>query len=119
MKPSIRYVICSFAACCLLSLAARAACDSSPKVTVAVGKAKATLLKQCRDAGVLMHNKCDQVPACAVNMNKDLKKKFTSKLQICIDSRKSITKTWYEGQGDAGHDVAIDNKINQLNGCLR
>ena len=38
--------------------------------------------------------------------------------QKCIDARRQITAEWYAGAGDAGHDSAIDGKVNQANNCI-
>lgn len=120
MNRSIVNAACAFAALSLLATTAHAACEDSPKVRGGVSAdQKAQLLSQCKSAGTNMHSLCDKVPACSNNFTSDTKAKFVNALQICINARKSITTTWYAGQGDEGHDIAIDNKINQLNKCLK
>jgi hypothetical protein len=118
---SIQNAVCAFAAFFLLATQALAACEQSPKVLAGVSdKQKEDLLKQCKAAGIGMHDTCDAIPACGngTQYTDDQKKKFAGQVQICINKRRSITSTWYPGQGDAGHDIAVDNKINQLNKCL-
>jgi hypothetical protein len=115
MKRFMVNTACALAALSFLATVASAACQDSPRV-----KAQPTLLKQCKAANVKMHKTCDNIPACGGGgYPAKVKRKFVSKIQICIDSRRSITKTWFAGTSDAGHDTAIDNKINQLNSCLR
>jgi hypothetical protein len=81
---------------------------------------RTNLLRQCKDAGERMHKICDNIPSCGgAAYTEDQKKKFRGLIQACINSRRSITGTWYSNQGDEGHDTAIDDKINQLNRCLR
>jgi hypothetical protein len=121
MKRSIQNAVCAFAAFFLLATQALAACEDSPRVTGAASAAeKDTMLSQCRSANRGMHETCDAIPACGGGgYPKETKTKFVSQIQICIDKRKAITRTWFAGQGDAGHDAAIDGKINQLTNCLR
>ena len=97
---------------------AQAACKDSPKVTSAKKPNQAKLLEACTTAGVKMHNLCDNVSACTVNDSKEDLKGKVSKAQKCIDARRQITKEWYAGNGDAGHDLAIEGKVNQANKCI-
>jgi hypothetical protein len=121
MNRSIQNAVCAFAALFLLATQALAQCANSPRVTGAANeKERATMLEQCQSANRGMHQTCDAIPACpGGGYPTATKAKFVSEIQVCINKRKAITTTWFAGQGDTGHDTAIDNKINQLNNCLR
>jgi hypothetical protein len=121
MNRSILNAVCAFAALSLLATAAHATCEDSPRVTGAASdKEKTTMLQQCKTANLNMHKTCDNIPTCNGGAYpQETKAKFVSQIQICINQRRSITSTWFAGTSDEGHDTAVDNKINQLNRCLR
>ncbi len=120
MNRSMQNAVCAFAALFLLATQALAACEDSPRVTGATGQQKNTLLQQCRAANRGMHDTCDNIPNCgAGGYEKATKAKFVHEIQVCINKRRSITSTWFAGAADEGHDIAVDNKINQLSRCLR
>lgn len=120
MNRSFPNAVCAFAALFLLVTQAFAACEDSPRVTGAVSqREKTTMLGQCKNANLNMHKTCDNIPTCrAGGYDPKTKAKFVSEIQKCINMRRSITTTWFAGTSDEGHDTAIDNKINQLSGCL-
>ena len=107
-----------FAAFFLFTNPASAACPDSPKVKNAAQKNQAKLLEACKVAGIKMHNICDTVPTCTNAETKSALQAKVKQAQKCIDARRNITREWYEGAGDAGHDGAVDGKVNQANNCI-
>jgi hypothetical protein len=102
----------------LLTTAASAACPDSPKVTNAQKKDQDRLLKACLADGAKMHNLCDGVQTCTQNDSKAILQGKVTNAQKCIDVRRQITNNWYAGNADAGHDAAVDGKVNQANNCI-
>ena len=118
MNRSILNAACAFAALFLLATAAPAACPNSPKVMRAQPKDKDRLLKACQNDGAKMHNICDRVSTCTqADTKATLQKKITG-AQKCVDARRKITNDWYAGNADAGHDAAVEGKVNQANNCI-
>lgn len=116
-----RFILNAAGACAalfLLTAAASAACPDSPKVTAAQPKDKDRLLKACQDDGAKMHNICDNVPTCTKGEAKAALQTKVTNAQKCIDARRKITADWYAGNADAGHDAAVDGKVNQANNCI-
>jgi hypothetical protein len=118
MNRLIPNAVCAFAALLLLATAAPAACPDSPKVKAAQKKDQDRLLKACQDDGAKMHNICDGVPTCTQTDTKEVLQGKITNAQKCIDARRQITKDWYAGNADAGHDSAVDGKVNQANNCI-
>ena len=118
MNRSILNAACAFATLLLLATAAPAACPDSPRVTGAQKKDQDRLLKACQNDGAKMHNICDGVPTCTQNDAKELLQGKVKIAQKCIDARRQITKDWYAGNADAGHDSAVEGKVNQANNCI-
>jgi hypothetical protein len=115
---SILNTACSFAAFFLLTTAASAQCAQSPKVRRAPPAQQAKLVKACTDANGKMHGVCDKVPTCTQADTKGGLKGKITQAQKCIDARRAITKDWFDGRSDAGHDAAILGKVNQANNCI-
>jgi hypothetical protein len=118
MNQSILNATCALAALFLLTTAAPAACPDSPKVMGAQPKDKDRLLKACQADGAKMHSICDGVPTCTQADTKETLKQKVTNAQKCIDARRKITRDWYNGNDDAGHDAAVEGKINQANNCI-
>ena len=118
MIRSMRNVAWAFAALFVLTTAAPAACPDSPKVKAAQKRDQDRLLKACQTDGAKMHNICDGVATCTQNDTKEILQGKVTNAQKCIDARRQITKDWYAGDADAGHDAAVDGKVNQANNCI-
>jgi len=118
MNRSILNGACAFVVLLLFATAASAACPDSPKVRGAQQKDQARLLKACLDDGGKMHGICDSVPTCSQADSKDVLQGKISQAQKCIDARRAITKDWYNGNADLGHDAAVEGKVNQANNCI-
>ena len=118
MRHSILNTACSFAAFFLFTAAASAQCAQSPKVVRAPQAQQAKLIKACTNANGKMHGICDKVPTCTQADAKGVLKGKITKAQKCIDARRAITKDWFNGNADAGHDAAVQGKVNQANNCI-
>jgi hypothetical protein len=117
-KKTILNAACSFAVLILLTTAASAQCAQSPKVLRAPQGQRAKLITACTDANGKMHGICDRVPTCTQADTKDVLKGKITKAQKCIDARRAITRDWFAGNSDAGHDAAVQGKVNQANNCI-
>ena len=106
-----------FAALVLGAAAVSAACPDSPKVVNAKAKDKPRLLKACQNDGKKMHALCDKVPKCTATDSKAAVQKKIAANQKCVNARRKISTTWYDGS-DAGHDDAVTGKVNALDNCL-
>lgn len=118
MNRSLLNSLFAFAALTLVATAAPAACPDSPKVKAAKPADHARLLQACQDDGAKMHHVCDNVPSCKADETKAALQEKVHNAQKCIDARRQITKDWYAGNADAGHDAAVDGKVNQANNCI-
>lgn len=118
MNRSILNAVGAVAALFLFTTQAPAACPDSPKVRNAQKKDQDRLLKACQDDGAKMHNICDSVQTCTQADTKAVLQNKVTYAQKCIDMRRQITNNWYAGNVDAGHDAAVDGKINQANNCI-
>jgi hypothetical protein len=79
---------------------------------------QAKLTQARTDANGKMHGVCDTVPTCTQAETKDALKGKITKAQQCIDMRRAVTRDWFDGNSDPGHDAAIDGKVNQANNCI-
>ena len=118
MNRSILGAAGTIAGLFLLTTSALAACPDSPKVRGAQKKDQDRLLQACVDDGAKMHNLCDGVQTCTQNDTKAILQGKVTSAQKCIDIRRQITNNWYAGNADAGHDAAVDGKVNQANNCI-
>jgi hypothetical protein len=117
-KKTILNAACSFAALFLLTTTASAQCAQSPKVLRAPQGQRAKLTTACANANGKMHGICDKVPTCTQADTKDVLKRKITNAQKCIDARRAITRDWFDGNSDAGHDAAVEGKVNQANNCI-
>lgn len=118
MNRSILNAACTFVALFLFAEAASAQCAQSPKVLRAPKDQQVKLTQACTDANGKMHGVCDTVSTCTQAETKDALKGKITKAQQCIDMRRAITRDWFDGSSDVGHDSAIDSKVNQANNCI-
>ena len=87
-------------------------------MTGAQKKDQARLLNACVTDGAKMHNLCDGVATCTQADTKAILQGKVTQAQKCIDARRQVTRDWYAGNADAGHDAAVDGKVNQANNCI-
>lgn len=117
-KFSIQNAVCTVAALFLFTTAASAQCAQSPKVMRAAVDQRAKLTQACTDANGKMHGVCDAVLACNQADTKDALKDKVSRAQRCIDARRAITREWFDGNSDAGHDEQVQGRVNQATNCI-
>jgi hypothetical protein len=121
MNRSILNAACSSVALLLFATAAIAQCERSPLALSYQPRGQKLYdqkVTECKNDNGKMHGVCDNVLACNGNDSQDVLRDKISRAQKCIDMRRDITNTWFDGNFDFGHLQQIQGRINQANNCI-